>query len=284
MLLRQHQKPLAQVHGDVDFAAAPPEQEQTPERREELRSIGHLLAQLLGSRVGLLHLGGPPALDRHERTTESDLERDLLLSQFGSVGLRPQQIERLCQMDNRLTRGAPPGRDLPRPVQILDRSTDVAPLLEVHRQLRGHFGGAPAQGGLQPLSDPAVKLHAASRRDALVHNLPIERMAEAVASGHCAIRPVARSRAERGTTRGGPGQRSRIRPRRRPCRRPPPRRRQRTRLRRRSPTPRLDARQEGDGRAGGRSSGERPRGSRRRGGLGSRPSPTRHRAGRARPP
>jgi hypothetical protein len=37
--LGQHQEPLAQVHGYIDLAAAPPEQEQTPKRREELRSI-----------------------------------------------------------------------------------------------------------------------------------------------------------------------------------------------------------------------------------------------------
>jgi hypothetical protein len=83
----QGEEARRELVGPVDFAAAPSEQEEAPDDREELRGVADLLTELLRPRVGVLDLGGTATLHGHERPSERDLQRDLLLGSLGRLRL-----------------------------------------------------------------------------------------------------------------------------------------------------------------------------------------------------
>ena len=66
---------------------------QSPQHREELRGLPHLLTQLARPGVGFLHFRGSIALGGDQRRAQSDLQRQFLLGALGSVRQGLEQLQ-----------------------------------------------------------------------------------------------------------------------------------------------------------------------------------------------
>jgi len=81
---------------------------------------------------------------------------------------------------------------------------DVAAGFEVHRQLAGHRGRMGPVRALEPAADAEVQAHAPTDRDALVEDLPVERVDEPIASGDRQMTSDLRRVPEKTSTRSKP--------------------------------------------------------------------------------
>src|SRR4029453_420839 len=79
----------------------PPDQvkvPQSPQHREELRRLPHLLAQLTSSGVGVSHFWSRIPLGHCQRLTKGDLQVQLVLEVFGAVWQGLEHLEALGEV------------------------------------------------------------------------------------------------------------------------------------------------------------------------------------------
>ena len=69
---------------------------ETPQHREELWGLSHLLTQLPRSGIGLFYFGSRNALGGHQRWTEGSLQHEFSLGALGSVRQRLEQLQPLA--------------------------------------------------------------------------------------------------------------------------------------------------------------------------------------------
>jgi len=190
--------------GGVDLAAAPAEQKQAPQHREQLRRVADPLAQLLGARVCALDLGRPAAVERHERAAERDLQADLRFRALGRLRFGRQKPDRGREVLHGFAGRAALHRHLGDPAKVTDRAVRVTAARKVAAQQARDLVGSLAEAGLKSLADAAMQLRPSPRGDTFVDHVLVERVTERVSSGERPVRP--RIGAERSQERAAPGQ------------------------------------------------------------------------------
>ena len=96
--LGQAQELLPQLARRLELRPHQIKHPQSPQHREELRGLPHLLAQLPRPGVGLFHFRGRIALGGHQRRAQGELQRQFLLGALGGVRQGLEQLQPLGEV------------------------------------------------------------------------------------------------------------------------------------------------------------------------------------------
>ena len=158
-------------------------------KRQELREILGLLAQLPGAGVGTFDRRSHVALGDGQRRAERALHRQLAPLSLLRVGKRHQQIDSVREQADGLRGRAAAHRVGCGLLQILRRAVGIPPLLEMQRELGRDLRCAHAKGSLRAFADPEVQLRASRSGNAPVGHVPVQRVRESVTRGERAVGP-----------------------------------------------------------------------------------------------
>ena len=122
----------------LDLPARDAEEEQSPQRWEEVRRFSQLTAQNVRARVGHLNVWRRPVLGGKQGGAQGDLEGELFAGALGRVRQGREQLYSPAREHHGLLIGEDAGRVPGRHQEIVRGLREVAGRLKEQRQFGGH--------------------------------------------------------------------------------------------------------------------------------------------------
>src|SRR5262249_5795664 len=132
--LRHDEEPLPKLMGGLVGRPHLIKFPKSYENRKKLWGLSQVLTELPGAAVDTLHVCRRIALGGNHDWPKREEQPELPLRTLGSVQLCLEQIQRACQVAQRLPMGMALDRGLRCTLQILHGPMVVAPVCKVHRQ------------------------------------------------------------------------------------------------------------------------------------------------------
>src|SRR4029077_16574844 len=124
--LGQAEQLLSLIQSRPDLPARDMEEEESPQRREEIRRFSQLTAQDLRARVGRLPVGRRPVLGGEEGRAQRELQGEFFAGALGGVRQRCEQFYSPAREHNGLLIGEDAGRIPSRSQEIVRGPREVS--------------------------------------------------------------------------------------------------------------------------------------------------------------